>query len=398
MFRILLVLIALFTTLSPVFSPAAFALEAAELKVKLPTDKVHGKDGAKVTIIEYASLSCPHCAHFYTSILPDLEKDYIDTGKVQFIFRDFPLNEPGLMGAQLAHCAAQNGGDDRYFAALKAMFSTQADWAFAEDFKDRLLAVGKALSLEEKSLKACMEDKEIQTNILTSRQEASEKLGVDSTPYFFINGEKARITSLESIKKAVDDALKGITPAEAAKETAKSLTVAGKDDLVLGKESAKVTLVEYINLACPHCGAFHTKLLDALRKDYIDTGKVKVVFRDFPMNHPAFYAYMVAHCVPKEKFFDTVDLLIADTAAWAGATAFLQPLQEVAKKAGLDREAFYACLENKEIEADILKTLKGAEALELQHSPAVYVNGTAMAKPDDVAAILAAIDVALKSK
>ncbi len=119
-----------------------FAQDLAAVKTKLPNDRVLGKDDAAITLIEYASLSCSHCADFHTSILPSIQKDFIDTGKVRLIFRDFPLNASALAGAQLAQCAGK-AGDEKYFTALKTLFHKQNDWAFDADYKGKAVDILK---------------------------------------------------------------------------------------------------------------------------------------------------------------------------------------------------------------------------------------------------------------
>lgn len=374
----------------------SFALEAADLKTKLPGDRILGKDTAKVTVIEYASLSCGHCADFHNRILPDIKKEYIDTGKVRLIYRDFPLNQPALVASQFAHCAGKLGDNERYFTALKEMFSTQNDWAFADDYKAKLMALGKKLGLEDKALQTCLDDKDIEMKIAGSRQEASEKLGVDSTPSFFINGEKVKhIGSVEEMRKVLDNALAGKSPEEAAKEKAKELVAAKSSDMVLGKEKAKVTVVEYVNIACPHCGQFHKNLVATLQKDYIDTGKVRLVFHELPMNQTGFYAYMLAHCKGKDEFFNMISTLVDKTSEWAGTNAFISPLRSIAEKAGIDKEKFYSCIENKEVENRILKSAMDAKELGIDHSPALFVNGVKVENFNSMSAVKQAVDDAL---
>ncbi len=376
------------------------AQSADDLMSKLPDDKVLGSAKAKITLIEYASLSCHHCADFHNNVLPTIQKEYIDTGKVRLIFRDFPLNAPALAGAQMAHCAARQGGNSQYYAALKAMFEKQNDWAFGQDAKPKLMAIANGLGLEEKALSACMEDKELETKIVASRQDGTQKMKVEATPSFFVNGEKAEhMRSVEDARKTLNTLLSGKSLEKAAKEAAKKATIIREDDIVLGKSKASVAVLEYTNIACSHCGQFHKNVMEALQKDYIDTGKVKFAFRELPMSPATFYAYVVAHCKGKKEFYTMLSLLIDETKAWAGTHAFLPPLQAVAEKAGVSKEAFYTCLENKEIEARILSNAKEAkEALGINHSPALYINGEKTEGLESVEDIRQAVEAAVKKK
>lgn len=148
-------------------------------------DHALGSEGAPVTIIEYASLSCPFCAVFHNELLPWLKKEYIATGKVRFVYRDYPLNGPALWGAAFAHCLP----DDQYFAALALLFKKQAQWAFVPDPKAALAELAAQLGLSEVEFADCLNDKrrinEILEQVLLSRQ----KYEIYSTPSFLINDE-----------------------------------------------------------------------------------------------------------------------------------------------------------------------------------------------------------------
>ncbi len=164
-----------------------------------PTDHVLGKQDAPVVIVEYASMTCPHCASFHNEVLPELKKKYIDTGKVRYVYRDFPLDAVALQAAQIAECA----GSERYFAVLDLIFQTQSQWAAA---KDPMADLAKSLrigGITEADIKTCLANDKIATAIVAERQ-AGEKLGVSATPTLFINGE--RWTGARTIA-ALDDAL-----------------------------------------------------------------------------------------------------------------------------------------------------------------------------------------------
>ena len=164
---------------------AAPAKEAAPAPAEsaLP-DMALGKEDAPVTIVEYSSLSCPHCAHFHRDVMPTLKSDYIDTGKVRYIEREFPLNNAGLGGAVLARCVDPS----RFFAFTDLLFSRQEDWAFKEDALQRLRIYAKQAGLTDADFEKCLEDESLQKKVLAVR-ERGEKEGVKGTPTFFINGK-----------------------------------------------------------------------------------------------------------------------------------------------------------------------------------------------------------------
>ncbi|KZL29316.1 DsbA family protein [Pseudovibrio sp. WM33] len=185
----------------PTVASAQTYSEADLNKVGPLGDKVIGKADAPVTVIEYASLTCGHCANFHNTTYKELKKKYIDTGKVRFIFREFPLDTVAAAGFMLARCAPE----DKYFDIMSLMFEQQRSWAFTNDPYSALLNMGKQLGFTEEAVKACLTNQEILDGVTEVRDYGSDTLGVDSTPTFFINGEKVSgALSLEEFSKYVD--------------------------------------------------------------------------------------------------------------------------------------------------------------------------------------------------
>ncbi len=160
-----------------------------------------GSPDAPVTVIEYASLTCGHCANFHNTTYKELKTEYIDTGKVRFIFREFPLDTVAAAGFMLARCAPE----DKYFDIVDLMFEQQRNWAFTNDPYSALLNMGKQLGFTEDAVKACLTNQEILDGVTEVRDYGSSTLGVDSTPTFFINGEKVSgALSFDEFKTYVD--------------------------------------------------------------------------------------------------------------------------------------------------------------------------------------------------
>lgn len=165
-----------------------------------PEDRFMGKADAAVTIIEYASLTCPHCAAFHKDILPKVKAAYVDTGKAKLIYRDFPLDQVALKAAALARCAPA----ERYFAFLDVLFQQQDAWASAPDPMVPLARIGRLGGLSEAQFKACMEDSALADSILASRLTGAKDMQVESTPTIFVNGKKiAGIRSFEELDKVL---------------------------------------------------------------------------------------------------------------------------------------------------------------------------------------------------
>jgi protein-disulfide isomerase len=145
-------------------------------------------------------------------------------------------------------------------------------------------------------------------------------------------------------------------------------------DMVLGKEDAKVTIIEYASASCPHCAEFANDHLPKLQKDYIDTGKVRLIFREFPHNDAAMGAFMVARCAPKDKYFPLVDVYFKTQQKWVPNP--LEGLKEIALQAGFTEETFMACLNNKDVAQKIFETRQKAETFGVKGIPTFFINGT----------------------
>ena len=159
---------------------------------------------AKITIIEYASLSCPHCAKFNAEVLPRVTSDYIDKGLVRWVYRDYPLNNPAYLAAVLAHC----GSPLRYFGLLDKLFRSQDYWAAQPQPIVALKQIGVNEGIDEKTYDACLADQKLKDKIISRLQEASTKYKVEATPSFLIGGKLySGELPFDDIKKLIDDAL-----------------------------------------------------------------------------------------------------------------------------------------------------------------------------------------------
>jgi protein-disulfide isomerase len=154
-------------------------------KEALP-DIAQGKDNAPITIIEYASMTCGHCARFHTETYPLLLKNYIDTGKVRFILREFPLDPLAAAGFMLARCV----GDDKRYLMIDLLFDKQKDWAFADKPLEALSSLVKQTGMSDETFNACVNNQALYDQVNQVRDRAAQKFGIDATPTFFVNGKK----------------------------------------------------------------------------------------------------------------------------------------------------------------------------------------------------------------
>jgi protein-disulfide isomerase len=149
-------------------------------------DRVLGNPDAPITIVEYASLGCPHCAHFTNDVLPEIKKAWIDTGKVKWVLRDFPLDEPSLRAAMIARCAPP----DRFYAFADTFFAAQDKWVGTRDYREALARLAKFGGMGKEEFEACLKNTKLEDKIVAERLIASQQLDVNATPTFFVNGSK----------------------------------------------------------------------------------------------------------------------------------------------------------------------------------------------------------------
>lgn len=166
-------------------------------------DRVLGNPSAPVTIEDFSSLTCPHCADFHTEVLPQLHQEYIETGKVKLIFSDFPLNLPALQASALSRCIKD---DEAYFAYLDQLYATQSSWGQTENARSPLLNTIKFTGLSREEGEKCIDDQMLISGILDKMGKNGEKHNIDSTPSFVLNGKTVirGAQPYESFKSAID--------------------------------------------------------------------------------------------------------------------------------------------------------------------------------------------------
>jgi protein-disulfide isomerase len=188
------------------FGAGAFAQEVNVEDLLTPGqlgEKTLGPADAPVSVVEYASMSCPHCAHFDATTFDAFKTKYVDTGKVRYIFREFPLNAPAIAVAMLARCAPA----DRYFDVIHTYFRSQDKWLYVQDVKAGILDVAKQFGFTEQSFDACIKNQAL-FEAIDAVQKRGAAFGVQATPTFFIDGKKYEgALTLEELDKAIEPLL-----------------------------------------------------------------------------------------------------------------------------------------------------------------------------------------------
>ena len=200
-----LVLAAMSAGIPPLVGDVLAQASSAELEKAGPLgDVVMGDANAPVTIIEYASMTCSHCASFHNSTYPEMKKKYIDTGKVKYILREFPLDPLAAAGFMLARCS----GNEKYYPIVEMLFQKQNDWVTQNPIPP-LLALAKQMGFTQETFEACLKDQKVLEAIENVRTHGAEKLAVNSTPTFFINGKKVSGSmTIQELDKQIEPLLK----------------------------------------------------------------------------------------------------------------------------------------------------------------------------------------------
>jgi protein-disulfide isomerase len=198
------------TDLGPLAASAQETTAEAPATLPLPEvpDMILGNADAPVTLVEYASYTCPHCAQFHDTVFKDLKKDYIDTGKVKFVFREVYFDRYGLWAAMVARC----GGETRYFGISSMLFDQQKEWAVSDDpaaVVENLKKIGRTAGMDDATIQACLEDAGMAEAMVARFQENMETDKVEGTPTLIINGVSHSNMSYEDLKVILDEKLAG---------------------------------------------------------------------------------------------------------------------------------------------------------------------------------------------
>jgi protein-disulfide isomerase len=165
-------------------------------------DKILGKSDAPVTIVEYASATCPHCAAFHKDVFPQLKSEFIDTGKVKFIFREFPFDDLALAAFMLARCAPP----EKYFPMLDILFEQQQVWA-SKEARVELGKIAQLAGIGSDGFDKCLKNEDLAKGIMAIRDKAANTYGVEATPTFFVNGKQIRGEhSIDQFRKLISEA------------------------------------------------------------------------------------------------------------------------------------------------------------------------------------------------
>jgi protein-disulfide isomerase len=362
-----------------------------------------GNPNASVVIEEFSSYQCPFCGRYFDETYADLMNQYVDRGKVQYIFRDFPLaGQPqSPLAAEAARCAADVGGAQSFWDMHDRIFSGRGDWSGNSEADQVFKGYAGDLGLDSAAFDECLDSGRMSASVQADWTEGRTR-GVTGTPSFFINGQLlVGAQPISAFATAIDRALAG-EAAVSSGDTGPSATDVRAPDVViptpavfefetgaaeevrlsLGDPNAPVTIVEFTDYQCPVCATHFEQTWPTLKEEYIDTGRVFWVLKDFPLTsiHPqAFAAHKAARCVLElgdaDAYWEMHDLLFQNQQAWSGSEEHLTLFSEYASQLGLDSGAFTACVASASVTDAVQADVDEGLAYGVNGTPTFFIGG-----------------------
>jgi protein-disulfide isomerase len=337
-----------------------------------------GDPKAPVKLVEYSEFQCPYCSRHFLQTEPAIDATYVANGKVQVIFRNFPLDfHPNAMpAAKAAYCAGQQQ-PALFWKMHDWLFTNQATWSAEQDASATLRKEAVTLGTDGSKYDACVKDAATQSAIQADI-DAGSKLGVQGTPAFFVNDWfVSGAQPFTEFQKTIEQALQGLHPAPTPTPLPQGINFfdanpsqAGMtydNSPTVGDAKAPLVLVAFSDFKCADCASFATTVWPALRDKYVKDGKVRLVYEYYPTDAPK--AAAAGICAARQgKFWELHDALFAHQAEWKdGDTA---AMTTYAKTAGLDEAKFTACLSDKSVANQVENAAKFGQDVGVPQAPA----------------------------
>ncbi|HSM59014.1 MAG TPA: thioredoxin domain-containing protein [Candidatus Sulfomarinibacteraceae bacterium] len=360
-------------------TPAAISNDIAAAK---------GDPSAPVTFVEFTDYQCPYCARYVEQTLPNLLETFVESGDVYYVMKDFPLDhihEEARAAAAAARCA---GEQDAYWEMHDLLFARQPLWAEKGDEESAAVfgEMAAELALDEDAFEACLDsgrfDGAIESNVSEGRA-----LGVSGTPAFFIDGYPvvgAQPFELfaYAIELAQEDRLAEAytqQPEPEPEQPQEPADVPLGDAPAIGDPDAPVVIVEYTDFQCPYCARHFQQTFPRIVENFVDTGMVYYVFKDYPLTdiHPqAVDAAEAARCAREQDAFILMhDMLFERQDVWNGRNNASEIFVEFAQELGLEQEPFSQCLESDRHVEGIMADLEEGASLGVRGTPGFFING-----------------------
>jgi len=360
-----------------------------------------GDPNAPVTIVEYSDYQCPFCLRNFQQTWPQLKAEYIDTGRVYYVFKDFPIPSLHPVAERVhaaAQCAGAIGGQDTYWQVHDSFFINQQQWADKPqpELDNILVNLTDGADVDNDEMRNCL-DSGRYTESVQADMDEGRSLGVNGTPTFFVNGypivgaqpyqvfqraislaEEGRLAEAFSQQPGPDD---GKAQATATALAAQPVDVPMGDAPAMGDPNAPVTIVEYSDFQCPFCLRHFENTIPELQSQ-IDSGQVRYVFKDFPIHsiHPqAQKAHESARCARElggeEAFWEMHDLIFINQDQWAGSGRHVEVFKTLAGEIDLVQEEFDECLDSGRYADAVNSDLAEGQRFGVTGTPSFFING-----------------------
>jgi protein-disulfide isomerase len=346
-----------------------------------------GDPEAGVVIVEFSSYQCPFCARYFERTYPTLMAEYVETGLVTYIFREYPLpTQPqSPLAAEAAGCAGEVAGAPAYWEMHDRLFEGQQEWSGRADAREIFKRYAAEQGVDQRAFDACLDSGAMTGRVRTDAQEGSTR-GVTGTPTFFINGRAlVGAQPYEAFQQVIDAELAGETLSAGRVEDAPALgpTPAAiapvGPERILGAPDAPVTIVEFSDYQCPFCARYATQTWPQLKAEFVDTGRVRYIFKDFPIAqlHPkAAKAHEAARCAgEKGAYWQMHDLLFAGQADWPAEPDPSAALKAYAVELGLDAPGYANCLDSGRYADEVAAEVAEGARLGVSGTPTFFIDG-----------------------
>ena len=357
-----------------------------------------GDPSAPVVIEEFSSYQCPFCAKYFQESYVQVMANYVETGQVRYVFRDFPLatQRQSRLAAEAANCAGQVGGGSAYWTMHDQLFARQAEWSGRGNADAIFKEYAEELDLDATAFGDCLDSGATRPQVEADAAEGSTR-GVRGTPTFFINGQPlVGAQPYTVIAQAIDAALAGDTPAQPTplardiRPTSTPLpsgatpldpnperpgyTYGG--DAFCGSEEAEVTLAQFVDFQSPENRQYFLNEWAELEKEYVDAGKVRMIVKHFPApdHTQGFTAAAAAECAGQQGAFCAMyDLLFTKQDEWSQAEDLPAVLKKYAADLGLDAAAFATCLDEGQTSNKVMQDFTIGQQNQFPPAPLFFV-------------------------
>lgn len=346
-----------------------------------------GDPNAPVTIIEFTDYQCPYCARHATETFPGLLDEYIESGDVYYVIKDFPLDNIHPLARGAAAAARCAGDQDAYWEMHDELFARQQEWANAGgQSREVYVSIAAELGLDQSPFEQCLDsgayDDAVEGNFSEGRA-----LGVSATPTFFINGypvpgaQPAQVFDFAiglAHEGRLGEAYVQQEP-EPQPDPNEPVDISLGDAPRIGDPDAPIVIVEYTDFQCPYCSRHFQQTYPQIVENYVETGQVLYVFKDFPLTsiHPqAVLAAEAARCARDQgAYIEMHDMLFERQGEWNNRGDAASIFNTYATDLGLDSETFAACLESQEHRDGVMADLDEGSRLGVRGTPGFFING-----------------------